>query len=84
MSQNIPQGAQRYIGSTSRAFEDGKFYCPCRNCMGLNPRRILITSAKKNCKDYGHAKGEHAYHPFVNYLLCLCIVDYFCKCLYVY
>jgi len=72
-------------GSTSRASsEDGKCYFPCRNCKGLRPRRILIKSTEKHCRDYEHAKGGHEYHSFVSYLLCLFIVDCFCKCLNVY
>jgi len=70
MSHKIPQGEQEYMqGSTSRASEDRKFYFPCRNYKGLRPRRILIKLAKKHCRDYGHTKGRHEYHPFVSYLL---------------
>ena len=43
----------------------GKCYCPCNDCRGLRTRRILLTSAKKHCKDKGHAEGGYAYHPLV-------------------
>jgi len=67
MLHNIPQGDQGYVGSTSRASEDRR--CPCGNCKGLKPRRILIKSTKKHYRDYGHAEGGHEYQPFVSHLL---------------
>ena len=44
---------------------DGKCYCLCNDCRGLQTRRILRTSAEKNCKEKGHAEGGYEYHPFV-------------------
>lgn len=69
MLHNIPQGEQGCVGSTSKAYEDRKCYRPYRNCKGSRPKRILIKSSKKNCRDYEHTEGEHQYHPFVSYLL---------------
>ena len=44
---------------------DGKCYFPCNDCRGLRTRRILWTSAKKHCKEKGHAEGGYEYHPLV-------------------
>ena len=46
---------------------DGKCYCPCSRCRGFNPRRLLIPTAKKNCREHGHVEGEHEYHPMVSH-----------------
>ena len=45
---------------------DGKCYCPCSRCRGFNKRRLLITTAKKNCSEHGHVEGGHEYHPLVS------------------
>ena len=44
---------------------DGKCYCPCYDCKGLQNRRLLITIAQKHCREKGHAKGGYEYHPLV-------------------
>ena len=36
---------------------DGKCYCPCSRCRGFNKRRLLITTAKKHCREHGHVEG---------------------------
>ena len=71
MSHKIPQEDKGYMqGLTSRASsEDGKCYCPCSNCKGLRPRKNIIKSTKKHCRDYEHVEGGHEYHSFVTYLL---------------
>ena len=48
---------------------DGKFYCPCSQCMGFKRRRINITTTKTNCREHGHAEGGHEYRPFVSFAL---------------
>jgi len=69
MSHNIPQLDQGYVGSVLGASKDWRCFCPCRNCKGLRPRKFRIKLARKNCRDYEHAKGRHEYHPFVSYSL---------------
>ena len=44
--------------ATLEAKGDGKCYCPCNDCRGLQMRRILRTSAEKHCKEKGHAEGS--------------------------
>jgi hypothetical protein len=44
---------------------DGKCYCPCYDCKGLQNRRLLITTTYKHCKEKGHAEGGYEYHPLV-------------------
>ena len=48
---------------------DGKFYCPCSQCRGFKRRIINITTAKRHCREYGHAEGGHDYCPFVSFSL---------------
>ena len=45
---------------------DGKCHCPCSRCRGFNPRRLLISTAKRHCREHGHVEGDHEYHPFVS------------------
>ena len=69
MSHNIPQGGQAYVRSSFGASEGWKCYFPCKRCNGLRTKIILIASAKKHCRDYGHTEGGHEYHLLVSYLL---------------
>ena len=48
---------------------DGKCYFPCTQCRGFKRRRILISTAKKNCREHGHAEGGNEYRPFVGLAL---------------
>ena len=67
---------------SSEAKGDGKCYFPCNYCMGLRTRRILRTSAKKHCKEKGHAKGGFEYRPLLrcysldNVLLVIVLIMY--------
>ena len=58
---------KRYVEfkETLEAKGDGKCYCPCNDCRGLQTRIILRTSAEKNCKEKGHAEGGFEYRPLV-------------------
>ena len=47
----------------------GKFNCPCSQCKGFKRRRIKITTTRKHCREQGHTKGGHEYHPFVSFAL---------------
>jgi hypothetical protein len=47
------------------ALGDGKCYCPCYDCRGLQRRRILITTAERHCREKGHAEGGNEYRPLV-------------------
>ena len=70
MSHSIPQGlGQGDVGSTLGASKDRKCYFPCKKCKGLKIRRILIITAKRHCRTYGHVEDEHDYHPLVSYSL---------------
>ena len=51
--------------ATLEATGDGKCYCPCNDCRGLQRRRLLITTAEKHCREKSHAKGGNEYHPLV-------------------
>ena len=44
---------------------DGKCYCPCSQCRGFKRRRIRIKTARKHCREHGHAEGGYEYRPFV-------------------
>ena len=48
---------------------DGKCYCPCSQCRGFKRRQINITTNIKHCREHGHAKGGHEFHPFVSFAL---------------
>lgn len=45
------------LWATLKRKGDGKCYCPCNNCKGLKMRRLLITIAKKHCRQHGHVEG---------------------------
>jgi hypothetical protein len=44
---------------------DGKCYCPCYDCRGLQNRRLLIPTTQKHCREKGHAEGGYEYRPLV-------------------
>jgi hypothetical protein len=44
---------------------NGKCYCPCYDCRGLQNIRLLITTAQKHCREKGHAEGGYEYRPLV-------------------
>jgi hypothetical protein len=44
---------------------DGKCYCPCNDCRGLQRIRLLITTTERHCREKGHAEGGNEYHPLV-------------------
>ena len=48
---------------------DGKCYFMCTQCRGFKRRRILISTATKNCREHGHAEGGNEYRPFVGLAL---------------
>jgi hypothetical protein len=43
----------------------GKCYFPCYDCKGFQRKIILITIAKRHCREKGHAKGGYEYRPLV-------------------
>jgi hypothetical protein len=53
------------LRATLEARGDGKCYFPCYDCRGLQIRRLLITTVKRNCREKEHAKGGYEYHPLV-------------------
>jgi hypothetical protein len=63
MNENYKKLAQLREGL--EAGGDGKCYCTCYDCRGLQNRRLLITTAQKHCRDKGHAKGVYEYCPLV-------------------
>ena len=57
----------RNLGQFRVALEvrgDGKCYFPCSDCMGLQ-RSILITTAKRHCREKENDEGGYEYHPLV-------------------
>ena len=70
------------IKATLEVKGDGKHYFPCNDCIGLKMRRILRKSAKKHCKEKGHAEGGFEYRPLVrrysldNVLLVIVLIMY--------
>ena len=44
---------------------DGKCYFPCSDCMDLQRRIFLITTAEIHCREKGHAEGGYEYRPLV-------------------
>ena len=44
---------------------DGKCYCPCNDCRGLQTRRILRTSTEKQCKEKGHVTCPNLQNIYV-------------------
>jgi hypothetical protein len=44
---------------------DGKCYCPCYDCRGLQRKILLITIAERHCREKGHAEGGYEYRHLV-------------------
>jgi hypothetical protein len=44
---------------------DGKCHCPCYDCIGLQNRILLITTAQKHCREKEHTEGDYEYRPLV-------------------
>jgi hypothetical protein len=44
---------------------DGKCYFPFYDCIGLQKKRLLITTAQRHCREKGHVEGGYEYHPLV-------------------
>ena len=69
MSDNISEEQNREtidrLWSNLKRKGDGKCYCPCKICKGLNCRRLLIKTVKRHCRENGHIEGGHDYHPLV-------------------
>ena len=56
---------------------DGKCYCPCSQCWGFKRRKINITTAKRHCREDGHAEEGHDYRPFVSFYYICIYIDWF-------
>jgi hypothetical protein len=62
MSENIRGGKKNKEGEKG----DGKCYFPCKNCCTRCLERVLIATAKKHCRKYGHMDGgSNKYSPMV-------------------
>ena len=70
MSDNIIEEQNREtiarLWSNLKRKGDGKFYCLCKICKGLNRRRLLIRIIKRHCGENGHIEGGHDYHQLVS------------------
>ena len=53
MLENIRGGKKINEGEKG----DGKCYFPCKNCCTRRPERVLIATATKQCRKYGHMDG---------------------------
>ena len=83
MSENIKGGKSNEEGEKG----DGKCYFPCKSLFMRRPVRILIATAKKHCKKYGHMDGgSNECRPMVIrsiYIFIICLnIDCVCKILY--
>ena len=63
MNENARKLARFRVALEARG--DGKCYCPCNDCRGLQRRIILITTAERHCREKGHAEGGNEYRPLV-------------------
>ena len=63
MNENARKFAQFRAALEARG--DGKLYCPCSNCRGLQRRIILITTIERHFREKGHAEGGYEYRPLV-------------------
>ena len=63
MNENARKLAWFRVALEARS--DGKCYCPCNDCSGLQRRILLITTAEKHCREKGHAEGGYEYRPLV-------------------
>jgi hypothetical protein len=63
MSHNVIRGGEK---SKEGEKGDGICYCPCKKCCIRHPVRILIATATKHCRKYGHIDGgSNQYRPMV-------------------
>jgi hypothetical protein len=63
MSQNVVRGGDK---SKEGEKSDGICYCPCKKCCLRRPVRMLIETATKHCRKYGHIYGgSNEYRPMV-------------------
>jgi hypothetical protein len=53
------------LRETLEAMGDLKCYFPCYDCIGLQNRRLLITTAQRHCREKGHTEGGYEYRPLV-------------------
>jgi hypothetical protein len=76
MSQNIRGGKKSKEGEKG----DGRCYFPCKICCTTRLVRILIATAKKHCRKYGHIDGgSNEYRPVVIsyiFIICFYIVNF--------
>jgi hypothetical protein len=85
MLQNVVRG-----GETSKASEkgDGRCYFPCKKCFLRHPVRILIATAAKHCRKYGHINGgSNEYHPMVIsyiFIIFFLFCQFYIKYIYIY
>ena len=63
MNENARKLAQFRAALEARG--DGKCYCPCNDCRGLQRRRLLITTVEKHCREKDHVEGGYEYRPLV-------------------
>jgi hypothetical protein len=67
---------------------NGKCYCCCNDCRGLQIRRILTTTTEKHYREKGHIEWGYEYHPLVrhyslyNVLFVTVIMSCICQMLY--
>jgi hypothetical protein len=46
-----------WLRATLEARVDGKCYFPFYDCIGLQKKRLLITTAQRHCREKGHVEG---------------------------
>ena len=63
MNENARKLAQFRAALEARG--DGKFYCPCSDCKGVQRRRILRMISERHCREKGHAEGGYEYRPLI-------------------
>ena len=73
-NSNIPDPNEQNRQFLARLWDalkrsDGKCDCPCSQCRGFKRRIILITTARKHCREHGHLKGRNEYREFVSFAL---------------
>jgi hypothetical protein len=62
MSENIRAGKRIKEGEKG----DSKCYFPYKNCCIRRPKRVLVATATKHCRKYGHMDGgSNEYRPMV-------------------
>jgi hypothetical protein len=66
---------------------DGRCYFPCKKCFLTRPVIILIATATKHCRKYGHIYGGSNEYRFVaiSYIFIICfILSILYKIIYMY